>query len=105
VQRALIEHNENHAEARISVRIGLSVGEPIREDEDMYGTSVIMASRIATKAEGGQVLVSHIAYTLASTSGDFVFRQVGVTQLKGIEGEHPLFEVVWDREPDKDSGP
>ena len=86
------------------MRIGLSVGEPIREDEDMYGTSVIMASRIAAKAEGGQVLVSHVAYTLASASGDFEFRQVGVTQLKGIDGEHPLFEVVWDRERGTESG-
>lgn len=54
VQKALIEHNETHAKARISVRIGLSVGESIREDEDMYRTSVIMASRIAAKAEGAR---------------------------------------------------
>ena len=56
------------------------------------------------RAEGGQVLVSHVAYTLASASGDFEFRQVGVTQLKGIDGEHPLFEVVWDRERGTESG-
>ncbi len=107
VQKALIEHNRNQTEARILVRIGLSVGEPIREDEDMYGTSVIRASRIASMAKGGQVLVCHIAYTLASTSGDFEFRPVGVTQLKGIEGKHPLFEVVWERDSgtEYESGP
>src|SRR5450759_2178513 len=37
----------------LSVRVGLNAGEPIEEDGDLFGATVILASRIAAKAEGG----------------------------------------------------
>src|SRR3990170_1890214 len=37
----------------IRVRIGLNAGEPIAEEEDLFGTAVIAAARIAARAEGG----------------------------------------------------
>jgi class 3 adenylate cyclase len=42
----------------IRVRIGLNAGEPIAEDEDLFGTAMIMAARIAAKAAGGEILAS-----------------------------------------------
>ena len=39
------------------VRVGLNAGEPIEEDGDLFGSTVILASRIAAKAEGGEILV------------------------------------------------
>jgi class 3 adenylate cyclase len=40
------------------VRLGLNAGEPIAEDDDIFGTAVQLAARIADRAEPGQVLVS-----------------------------------------------
>jgi class 3 adenylate cyclase len=95
VQRALAQMNNGRTQMPISVRIGLSVGEPIHDDKDMFGTSVIMAARVMAMAKGGQILASQIAHDLASTSGDFEFRPLGPMELKGLPGSHPLFEVVW----------
>jgi class 3 adenylate cyclase len=38
----------------LNVRVGLNAGEPIEEDGDLFGATVILASRIAAKAEGGR---------------------------------------------------
>ena len=95
IQKALVEHNRNQPKAPISVRTGLSVGEPIRDGDDMFGTSVIIAARIAAEAHGRQVLVSDIVHALASTSGDFDFQPVGEMELKGFSGTQHIFEVVW----------
>ncbi|KKK84778.1 hypothetical protein LCGC14_2779910, partial [marine sediment metagenome] len=50
MQRAFAEHNES-ADEPIMVRIGLNAGEPIAEDEDLYGTAVNLAARICGHAE------------------------------------------------------
>ncbi len=60
MQRAFAERNES-AEEPILVRVGLNAGEPIAEDDpdgrsDLFGTAVNMAARIASKADGGEIL-------------------------------------------------
>ncbi len=52
MQRAFAEHNEA-AEEPIRVRIGLNAGEPIAEDDDLFGTAVNLAARICSQAEAG----------------------------------------------------
>ena len=98
VQRALADYNSSPENACVSVRIGIAVGEPVRDGEDLFGLSVVTAARIASQAKGGQVLVSEIGKTLASSSGEFEFLAAGSTKLKGIAGNHKLFEVAWAEE-------
>jgi class 3 adenylate cyclase len=80
----------------LSVRMGLSVGQPVREDADLLGKPVVLAARISAKAQGGQVLVSESVRALVSDTESFTFRALGVFELKGIAGSHPLYEVVWN---------
>ena len=96
IQRDLAIYNKRNANARIAVRMGLSVGEPIRDSEDLFGMSVIMAARISAIAKGGQILASQIAYALASSSGDFRFKPLGSVELKGVPGRNEVYEVLWD---------
>ena len=95
VQRELAEHNKQLPEASLSVRIGLSVGEPVREDRDLFGKSVILAARISSKAQGQQILISQIVYALVASTKEFTFREMGAPELKGISGTQPLYEVLW----------
>jgi class 3 adenylate cyclase len=95
VQRAIADHNLQQTQDPILVRIGVCVGEPIQDEDDMFGLSVIMAARITALARGGQVLLCPVSYALVSSSGDFDFRPLGPVELKGIEGSHHLYEVVW----------
>ena len=50
----------------LNVRVGLNAGEPIEEDGDLFGATVILASRIAAKADGGEILVADTVRGLCS---------------------------------------
>ena len=71
----------------------MSVGEPIREEQDLFGKSVILASRISSMAEGGQVFISQIVHALVANVGEYALKEVGALQLKGISGTHMVYEV------------
>ena len=43
-----------------AVRVGLNVGEPIREEDDYFGTPVVVAKRLCDVADGGQILASDL---------------------------------------------
>ncbi len=93
IQRAFAEHNES-AEEPIKVRIGLNAGEPIAEDEDLFGTAVNLAARIAAKAEGGEILTSDTVRGLVAGK-KFLFADRGDTALRGFEDPVRLYEVSW----------
>ncbi len=96
MQRAFEEHNES-AEEPIMVRIGLNAGEPIAEDDDLFGTAVIEAARITAEAKGGEILVANVVRELAKGK-DFLFADTGERQLKGFDEPVRLFEVRWRKE-------
>jgi class 3 adenylate cyclase len=93
MQRAFAEHNES-AEEPIRVRVGLNAGEPIAEEEDLFGTAVILAARIAAKAEGGEIVASDVVRQLVAGKG-FLFADRGDVALRGFEDPVRLFEVRW----------
>jgi len=93
MQRALAAHNES-AETPIRVRMGLNVGEPIAEEEDLFGTAVILAARIAAMAAGGEILASDVVRQLTAGKG-FLFADRGATALRGFEDPVRLYEVRW----------
>jgi class 3 adenylate cyclase len=94
MQRAFAAHDDEHPETPIRVRIGLNAGEPIAEDEDLFGTAVIMAARIAAQAKGKEILVANVVKELAAGKG-FLFADRGEVALRGFEGPVRLYEVHW----------
>jgi class 3 adenylate cyclase len=96
MQRAFAEHSET-AEESIKVRVGLNAGEPIAEDEDLFGTAVNEASRITATAEGGEILVANVVRELAKGKG-FLFNDRGEQALRGFEDPVRLYEVRWREE-------
>ena len=93
IQRAFAQHNESAQEA-VLVRIGLNAGEPIAEEEDLFGTAVIMAARIAAHGAGGQILASNVIRELVAGK-EFLFSDRGETALRGFEDPARLYEVRW----------
>jgi class 3 adenylate cyclase len=93
MQRAFEERNQSAAEP-IRVRIGLNAGEPIAEDDDLYGTAVNRAARITATAKGGEILVANVVRELAEGK-DFLFTDRGEAVLKGFEEPVRLYEVRW----------
>ena len=77
----------------LRIRIGIHAGEPIQEaDGDLYGTSVVRASRIMGQADGGQILVSQVVTDLVEGKG-YLFHDAGEFALKGYERAVHLFEL------------
>jgi class 3 adenylate cyclase len=93
MQRAFAAHNESAAEP-ILVRVGLNAGEPIAEEDDLYGTAVNLAARICGHAAAGQILASDVVRQLVAGK-DFLFADRGEANLKGFDEPVRLFEVRW----------
>ncbi|MEX2245649.1 MAG: adenylate/guanylate cyclase domain-containing protein [Dehalococcoidia bacterium] len=93
LQRAFADRNETTPH-RLDVRVGLNAGEPIEEEGDLFGASVILASRVAALAGAGEILVPEPVRHLLSGK-DFVFADRGEHILKGFEDAVRVFEVRW----------
>jgi tetratricopeptide (TPR) repeat protein len=102
IQRSIEEHNRSDPEKPVSVRIGLNSGDVTQTVGDAHGTAVHAASRIADKAQGGQILVSQIVHDVAGTLGDARVVDRGLFWLKGFPERWRLFEVLW-RDKDGDT--
>ncbi len=92
IQRAFAAHNDSHPEEQVRVRVGVHAGQAIKEGEDFYGKTVILAARIAAEARGGEILVSSAAREHA---GEVTTDQSRVAELKGLSGRHDLFRIAW----------
>ena len=76
------------------IRVGINAGEPIAEDDDLFGASVILAARSAAKANGGEILVIDVVRQLVAGKG-FRFADRGEAEMRGFEEPVRLFEVAW----------
>ena len=93
LQRAFAARNEGADEA-LHVRIGLNAGEPVEEDGDLFGATVILASRIAAKAGAGEILVPDTVRGLLSGKG-FVFGDRGEFLPQGFDEGVRVWDVRW----------
>jgi class 3 adenylate cyclase len=96
LQRAFAAHTDSMPEP-LHVRVGLNAGEPIEEDGDLFGATVILASRIAAKAGADEILIPEPVRHLLSGK-TFVFSDRGEYEMKGFDDAVRLYEVRW-REP------
>ncbi len=76
------------------LRIGINVGEPVRENDDLFGTAVQLAARLCGVGEAGQTIVSRVVRDLC-TGKDYVFDSLGSIELKGIPGDTELYALRW----------
>ena len=93
LQRAFAARNASGAEPML-VRAAINAGEPIAEDDDLFGASVIAAARICREAAGGEIVASDVVRQLVAGKG-FSFAERGEVMLKGIDDPVRLFEVHW----------
>ena len=97
IQRGVAEHKHEHPDSQLGVYVGLNAGEPIAEDDDLFGTSVNLAARICDHAEAGQILAANVVRELAAGK-DFLFADLGETELRGFEDPVKLWELRWQDE-------
>ena len=72
------------SDAGLPLHLGLHAGDVIREENNVYGGAVNIASRISGLSAPGEVLVSDTVRSLARTSAGVRFEDRGEQALKGV---------------------
>ncbi len=93
IQRGIAQQRVEGDGAR-HVRIGLNAGEPVAEDDDLFGTVVQLASRLCGQAGADEIVVSDVVRQLVAGK-DFLFEDRGQAALKGFDDPVRLFAVRW----------
>lgn len=82
IQEEFASYNEN-SETPIRARIGIHVGEPVAEGDDLFGSAVQMAARICDIAQADAILVA-CEVREACIGADLVFEPTSSKTLKGF---------------------
>lgn len=94
IQQACQRANSANPDLGLGICIGINAGEPIHEDNDIFGTPVQMAARVLSKAEGEEICVSTIVRETCSGKG-FTFTKKGDYDLKGFDEPVPIYLTAW----------
>jgi class 3 adenylate cyclase len=81
------------SDEKLKVRIGIDVGEPVADSNDLFGTTVQMAARLCQSAEPEAIFISKAVRDCVHDH--FSIDELGSRALKGFENPVPLYRVAW----------
>jgi hypothetical protein len=93
MQRDLRERDGVKRDA-LDVRIGVAAGEPVTEQDDLFGAAVQQAARLCACASPGAIVVSSGVHDLCRGKG-IKFSDRGPVVVKGFDDPITHFEVDW----------
>jgi class 3 adenylate cyclase len=101
VQERMAERNAEVPEARrIEFRIGINLGDIIRDGRDIFGDGVNVAARLEALAEPGGICVSRVVHEEVRDKLDVAFEDMGEQQVKNIARPvHRKFDSLHSKEP------
>ena len=71
----------------------MAAGEPVRRDNDLFGSTVNLAARICDATDAGFIRVSDVVHDHGVREG-FSLRDAGEVSLKGFSEPTPIYELV-----------
>jgi class 3 adenylate cyclase len=92
IQDGFEARNSEQATPELRVRIGMAAGVPVDHNDDLFGTTVNLASRICDAADPGHILTSDLVHEMGTEKG-FSFGRGHDLDLKGF-GLVRVFELV-----------
>ncbi len=95
IQMKVAAHNQDNPDLPLHIKIGINAGEPIAEDDDLFGTTVQLTARIVDKAKSEQIFVSETVHGICAGK-EFRFANRGPHALKGFKEKVTLYELIWD---------
>jgi TolB-like protein/class 3 adenylate cyclase/Flp pilus assembly protein TadD len=100
VQRAMAERNADvPPDRRIELRMGINLGDIIKDGRDIYGDGVNVAARLEALAEPGGICVSRVVRDQVRDKLDFSFEDMGERQVKNITRPVRVHRVVLGERP------
>src|SRR5262245_53785083 len=94
IQRELAKHGQKDSKHGLKVRVGAAVGEPVEQNNDLFGSTVQLAARLCTHAQPEQILVSNAIAELCIGKG-LSFEDVGEVTLKGFGSPIRAHSAAW----------
>ena len=92
IQQATAKRNLT-AETPIDLRIGISAGEPLIDEGDLFGATVQLAARLCSACSPGQITTSTAVRELC-IGKQLVFDDRGIIALKGLP-DTQCFQIRW----------
>lgn len=94
IQRELEEHAQKNPDRPLKVRVGAAAGEPVEQNNDLFGSTVQLAARLCAHAQPEQILVSNAVPDLCIGKG-LLFEDVGEVALKGFGSPVRAHAAAW----------
>lgn len=94
ILKAFDSYNRQNPDTAIHLRIGLSAGEPVAENQDLFGATVQLAARLCDRAQADKILVSGVVRELC-LGKKLPFKDQGKRALKGFDRSVHVYEVEW----------
>jgi class 3 adenylate cyclase len=95
MQQTFLAYSEANTDRPMQIHIGVHTGEAFEEDDDFLGHTVIVASRLASVAGPGEILVSSLSEQLVERSGEFTFEGHREVALKGMTRPQQAANLSW----------
>jgi len=94
IQRELDKHAKANPQRTLKVRVGAAAGEPVEQHNDLFGSTVQLASRLCAHAQPEQILVSNAIAELCLGKG-LLFEDLGEVTLKGFGSPVRAHAAAW----------
>ncbi len=95
MQREIAERNAGTPEARrLEFRVGITLGDVVLEDGDIFGDGVILAARLESLAQPGGICLSEAAYRLVRGKTAAEFEDLGLQDGKNLPEPIQVYRVV-----------
>jgi len=94
IQRQLDKRSQENPDRPLKVRVGAAVGEPVEQQNDLFGSTVQLAARLCAHAQPEQILVSNAIAELCIGKG-LSFEDVGEVTLKGFNSPVRAHAAAW----------
>jgi adenylate cyclase len=95
IQKVLKEENENLPDdKRLEFRIGVNIGDVVKDGDRIYGDGVNVAARIEGLADPGGICVSRNAYDHISDKLNYGYEYLGEHTVKNIKKPIMVYRVL-----------
>jgi TolB-like protein/class 3 adenylate cyclase len=100
VQREMAERNADvPPDRRIELRMGINLGDIIKDGRDIYGDGVNVAARLEALAEPGGICVSRVVRDQVRDKLAFSFEDMGEQQVKNITRPIRVHRILLSTQP------
>lgn len=95
IQAAVERLDDQEGGIGLAARVGVAAGEPIPDGDDLHGMPVVIASRLSSAADTGEVLVQDVVQALVASRDGIGLGPPREYDLKGVPAPIQASNLLW----------